>query len=87
MLAGWSSCCVITRLKKNLSALGQWSGVVPFYYLLDFILRWLGSGHMFAWFKSVVAVDVFGGRWSRQLQSLGWAESLVLISLQQDSPE
>lgn len=42
---------------------------------------------MFAWFKSVVAGDAFGGRWSRQLQSLGWAESLVLISLQQDSPE
>lgn len=42
---------------------------------------------MFALFKSVVAVDGFGGRWNRQLQSLGWAESLVLVSSQQDSPE
>lgn len=70
MLAGWSSCCVITHLKKNLSTLGRWSGVVPFYHLLDFVLRWLGSGHMFALFKSVVAVDDFGGTWSRQLQNL-----------------
>lgn len=42
---------------------------------------------MFALFKCLVAVDDFGGRWSRQHQSLDWAESLVLVSSQQDSPE
>lgn len=42
---------------------------------------------MFALFKSLAAVDNFGGRWNRQLQSLGLAESLVLASSQGDSPE
>lgn len=42
---------------------------------------------MFALFKCLVAVDDFGGRQNGQLQSPDWAESLVLVSSQQDSPE
>lgn len=42
---------------------------------------------MFALFKSLAAVENFGGRWNRQLQCLGWAESLVLVSSRGGSAE
>lgn len=57
-------------------------------FIICWTSYWGGCGvTLFPLFKSAVGVENFGGRCSRQLQRLGWAESGVLISSQQDSPE